>query len=103
MDEATKQILKNQKSIMCFLRFGGEILRDNLGRRTDETRELLNPPSLAESKALNDERDDLMGNTSNEFLQIGGDCKLCGTLNVCGKMLVHHRLGKCLFQEEVEP
>ncbi len=36
----------------------------------------------------------------NMFLQIGGNCKLCGVIGVCHKMLAYHRLGKCVEKEK---
>ncbi len=32
----------------------------------------------------------------NAYLQIGEDCKLCGTKGICHEMLGYHRLGKCV-------
>ena len=52
------------------------------------------------TKKLKEHRENLEKDTNqnqdNSFLQIDGDCKLCGVKGVCHEMLAHHRLGECV-------
>ncbi len=69
MDEATKQILLNQCLILrCFLYDEKVILKDEIQQAINDNKSLIYPPSLTESKALNKERDDLMGNDAKEVV-----------------------------------
>lgn len=79
LSEFEKQVLKNQSTLLLCLidisennKLDDETLT-NVSSRMRESLLILTPPSLAESKALDDERNDLMGNKVVKL-----KCKKCG-------------------------
>jgi len=88
MNPEIKQILKNQYAIMRGMSCRGDLEEKTLSRFVDclsDTVQLLNPPSDKEAKALNKERDELMGN------------EYCST---CNHLETEHTECACYFVNE---
>lgn len=83
-----KQVLENQQLMMEKLR--GNFGDVDLKGKIQETEKLLNPPSLAESKALDKERNDLMGNE-----------KYCGKSFVYAVVSNKEFTGVCGFDDPI--
>ena len=100
MNKETHQILRNQMTIMRFLRFGFQeikadgILGEGLVKRLEETDEILNPkeePTVPEKTEK----------SINRVIKAGEDCPRCGVIGVCAEKLEHHNSGRCIPKSKV--
>lgn len=67
LSEFEKLVLENQITLLEGHLYSVTETRKDLENAISKTKNLLNPPSLEESKALNDERDDLMNDGGESY------------------------------------